>query len=89
MKLDREMLVDIEYSWRVISMIRGLVKTCEDLGARVVAEGVETGVQLDRLRETGVHYVQGFFLGRPSGVSITAEATFDETPEKSGKRAKL
>jgi EAL domain-containing protein (putative c-di-GMP-specific phosphodiesterase class I) len=88
-KLDREMLVDIEYSWRVIAMIRGLVRTCEDLGARVVAEGVETGVQLDRLRETGVHYVQGFFLGRPSAVAITAEGLFDENPEKSGKRAKI
>jgi EAL domain-containing protein (putative c-di-GMP-specific phosphodiesterase class I) len=89
-KLDREMLLDIEYSWRVIAMIRGLVRMAEDLGARVVAEGVETGVQLERVREAGVHYVQGFFLGRPSAVSIVpGPASEDFGPEKSGERPKL
>ncbi len=94
-KLDREMLLDIEYSWRVMTMIRGIVRMAEDLGARVVAEGVETGVQLERVREAGVHYVQGYFLARPSGVSIVPhrdrdrDSVDDFGPEKSGERLKL
>ena len=31
----------------------------------VVAEGVETKEQLDRLGETGCDYVQGYYFARP------------------------
>ncbi|CAN5751599.1 hypothetical protein BH09MYX1_BH09MYX1_08260 [soil metagenome] len=86
-KLDREMLVGIEDSWRVVQLIRGLVRVCEDLGAKVIAEGVETEVQLERLREARVHYVQGFYLGRPSAVQITAHG--EDAPEHSGERLKI
>jgi diguanylate cyclase (GGDEF)-like protein len=37
------------------------------LGLDVVAEGVETLGQLQRLREDGCDFGQGFYLGRPSG----------------------
>lgn len=90
-KLDRDLLLHIEESWRVVQLIRGLVRTCEDLGAKVVAEGVESEVQLDRLREARVHFVQGYFLGRPSPVRITARdrVIVEESPEQSGERPVL
>jgi len=32
---------------------------------KVLAEGVERGEQLERLRQLGCDYVQGYFIGRP------------------------
>jgi EAL domain-containing protein (putative c-di-GMP-specific phosphodiesterase class I) len=43
-------------------MIVALART---LGLRVVAEGVETAGQLDRLRELGCNLAQGFLFSRP------------------------
>jgi diguanylate cyclase (GGDEF)-like protein len=43
----------------VLALGHGLKKT-------VVAEGVETVAQLDRLRELGCEFAQGYLLGRPS-----------------------
>lgn len=76
-KLDRDLMLGIEDSSRIVGLIRGLVRTCEDLGAKVVAEGVETAAQLERLREARVHYVQGYLLGRPSAVTVTARPNVD------------
>jgi EAL domain-containing protein (putative c-di-GMP-specific phosphodiesterase class I) len=36
------------------------------LNAEVIAEGIETQEDLDKLKELGVKYGQGFYLGRPS-----------------------
>ena len=35
------------------------------MGLSVVAEGVETREQLERLREIGCDYVQGYYFARP------------------------
>ena len=45
--------------------VAGIVRLCGDLGAEVVAEGIETIEELKAIRDTGVHYVQGFLLARP------------------------
>lgn len=38
---------------------------CQDIGIRTIAEFVETKNTLDKLREIGVDYVQGFGIARP------------------------
>ena len=47
-------------------MVRHVVDMCRDLGAKVVAEGIETVDELRAMRELGVDYVQGYLLARPS-----------------------
>ena len=42
----------------VLALGHGLKKT-------VIAEGVETTAQRDRLRELGCHFAQGYLFGRP------------------------
>ncbi|OHV28289.1 diguanylate phosphodiesterase [Parafrankia soli] len=47
------------------ALATALVCFAEDIGATVLAEGVETSRELEVLGEAGVHQVQGFLLARP------------------------
>ena len=42
-----------------------LVEFATKTGAKIIAEGIETQDELDTVRRLGVHYGQGFYLGRP------------------------
>jgi EAL domain-containing protein (putative c-di-GMP-specific phosphodiesterase class I) len=43
-----------------------LVRFAGEIGAEVVAEGIETAAELDTLRALGIRWGQGFYLGRPA-----------------------
>ena len=47
------------------AIVSAIVRLAHTLGLRVVAEGVETQLQLAHLRAMGCDYAQGFLLGRP------------------------
>jgi EAL domain-containing protein (putative c-di-GMP-specific phosphodiesterase class I)/response regulator of citrate/malate metabolism len=47
------------------ALAAALTTFADELGATVVAEGIQSREELDTLRELGVHYGQGFFLARP------------------------
>ena len=64
-KLDRSLVMDVEQSPAKQKIIKHLVTLCEDLGAKVVAEGIETREELSVALDAGVHYGQGFLLARP------------------------
>jgi EAL domain-containing protein (putative c-di-GMP-specific phosphodiesterase class I) len=64
-KLDRELIVDLHQSRRQCQLVAGVVKLCVDLGAVVVAEGIECGDEYSALLDTGAHYAQGFLFARP------------------------
>jgi EAL domain-containing protein (putative c-di-GMP-specific phosphodiesterase class I) len=65
-KLDLALIRNIQQHRRKQAVVRHVVNLCKELGARVVAEGIET---LDELRcavDLGVHYAQGYLLARPA-----------------------
>lgn len=64
-KLDRELVSGIVRDSRQAQLVTAVVKLCVDLGAVVVAEGIETGDEYSALRDTGTHYGQGFLFARP------------------------
>jgi EAL domain-containing protein (putative c-di-GMP-specific phosphodiesterase class I) len=49
-----------------------LVSFAGQIGATVIAEGVETAQQLDALRVAGIRYAQGFYLGKPAPAATLA-----------------
>ncbi|MBJ7330328.1 MAG: EAL domain-containing protein [Solirubrobacteraceae bacterium] len=48
-----------------LAIVTAIVRMASALGVDVIPEGVETQAQLDRLRELGCQYAQGFLLDRP------------------------
>jgi diguanylate cyclase (GGDEF)-like protein/PAS domain S-box-containing protein len=48
-------------------IVKAIFKLGQTLGKQVYAEGIETGAQLEMLRELGCEYGQGFLLSRPVG----------------------
>lgn len=64
-KLDRALVSDIHLDRRKQVMVRHLTSLCNELGARVVAEGIELEDELRAVIDAGVQYGQGYYLARP------------------------
>lgn len=65
-KLDRALITGLHQSKRQQILVRHVVRLCVELGAEVVAEGIETVDELSAVIDSGAHYAQGYLLGRPS-----------------------
>jgi diguanylate cyclase (GGDEF)-like protein len=64
-KIDRKFSQGIDTSPRTAAIIGGIAKTTRDLHIELVAEGVETENQLERMRRFGINAMQGFLFCRP------------------------
>lgn len=64
-KIDMELVRNIDHSSSRQAIVRGLVQVCKDLGVTVIAEGIETAGERDFLRDTGVDLMQGYLFSRP------------------------
>jgi diguanylate cyclase (GGDEF)-like protein len=53
-----------------LQTFRALLQIAETFGAQLVAEGIETGEDLRALRDLGIHYGQGWHLGRPQMLPV-------------------
>ena len=51
-----------------VAVIRAIVALANSLGIEIIAEGVETDRQRERLLDLGCTYAQGFLFGRPAGL---------------------
>lgn len=65
LKIDQSFVKDIGISVEVETLITAIIVMAKALGLELVAEGVETEVQLNWLTEQDVDYMQGYFLAKP------------------------
>ncbi len=65
LKIDRSFVQDIDLDEKGANLVKAVVMMAQMLGMRGVAEGVETEVQLARLRELGCEYGQGYLFAKP------------------------
>jgi EAL domain-containing protein (putative c-di-GMP-specific phosphodiesterase class I) len=72
-KLDRAMTRDIDSDPVRRALARALVTFGNEVGAEVIAEGIETAGELAVLTDLGVAYGQGFVLARPGGLRDLSE----------------
>jgi len=61
-KIDRKFSQNIDQSPRTAAIIKGIAQTTRDLRIELVAEGVETEVQLERMRAFGINAIQGYLF---------------------------
>ncbi|MEL6682923.1 MAG: EAL domain-containing protein [Pseudomonadota bacterium] len=63
LKLDTGFIRDLGVDPASHILVNGLLSIGKCLGVQVVAEGVETNKQVETLRDTGCHVVQGYLYG--------------------------
>ena len=65
-KLDRVLVQELHLKPRQQKLVAMVVRLCEELGAKVVAEGIELREELSAVKDSGAHFGQGYLLGRPA-----------------------
>ncbi len=64
-KLDVELIHDIDKLLVKQAIARGVVQICTDPGVRIIAEGVESVKQYQFLRRFSITLMQGFLFSKP------------------------
>jgi EAL domain-containing protein (putative c-di-GMP-specific phosphodiesterase class I) len=65
-KLDRKLVADLHKKPRQQKVVSMVVRLCEELGASVVAEGIETRDEFRAVCDSGAQYGQGYLFARPA-----------------------
>ncbi|MCP4935895.1 MAG: diguanylate cyclase [bacterium] len=71
LKIDRCFINELTTSHADETLVAAIVVMSQRMGIRVVAEGVETKKQLDKVRDMRCDDIQGFYLARPMPVDAT------------------
>jgi diguanylate cyclase (GGDEF)-like protein len=66
LKIDRTFINEIMQRSETKAMVRSLVVLAQELGMKVIVEGIENEAQLRTIQELGANQVQGYYLGRPT-----------------------
>ena len=70
LKIDRSFVTDLTMNTRNFAIVLSTVEMGHRLGMTVVAEGVETGEELDAVRQSGCDEVQGFYFSKPMAAHL-------------------
>jgi EAL domain-containing protein (putative c-di-GMP-specific phosphodiesterase class I) len=70
-KIDREIVNGVRLDDAKQALVEAFVSFGRRIGARLVAEGIETRRDLATLTELGVEYGQGFLIGKPEAEPVT------------------
>ena len=89
LKADIELVRDIHKYKKKEIMMKLLLDYCNATGAILIAEGIETVQELECLHSLGVHYGQGFFLGKPERAFGNISAESEEILERLNGRKNI
>ena len=65
-KIDKYFTHDLATNGDKLQTLRALLQIAETFGSGLVAEGIETPEELRIVRDLGVRFAQGYYLGRPA-----------------------
>jgi EAL domain-containing protein (putative c-di-GMP-specific phosphodiesterase class I) len=86
-KLDRELTSGIDHDPVRAALATALVSFAAQLGAEIIAEGIETAAELEVLRNLGIRYGQGYFLCVPTAIDSVPSSLPREVLAASAERA--
>ena len=66
LKIDMSLVRGINENSVKRALMETLVAFADKTGSKIIAEGIETASELETLVSMGVHYGQGYYLGRPA-----------------------
>jgi len=72
-KVDRSLVTGLHRDKVKEYILETFVTFAKRLDIKVIAEGIEEAEELEKLIRLGVHYAQGFFLGRPARKLLPVE----------------
>ena len=71
LKIDIEFVRDLTTNQATQHLVKAIVGLAQDFGYQTIAEGVEHAETLALLKDYGVDYAQGFYLGRPTPIEAS------------------
>lgn len=65
LKIDKSFIQKMDSDPRQVLFVQSITELCQRLGVKVVAEGVETPLELDEVMRLGIDEIQGYHFARP------------------------
>ena len=65
LKVDKSFVIDMNIDEENASIVKATIDLAHSLGLSVTAEGVESAVVLEMLKEMGCDFCQGYYMGKP------------------------
>ena len=79
-KIDGSFIKSVNSNEQAATIVRAVLGLGRGLGLPVLAEGVETGAELEFLQSEQCDEVQGYLVGRPSAIANFRDVTHDDQP---------
>jgi Amt family ammonium transporter len=73
-KIDRSFIRDVDVSPLSSAIVESIHQIAALIGARSIAEGVETQLIADKITALGLDYAQGYLFGRPQSLETIASS---------------
>ena len=82
LKLDMALVRNVHQDRARQSIIKGILLVCQDLGIKVIAEGIESYEEMSVLRDFGIQLFQGYYFAKPVFRSLATPSEHWVSPSK-------
>lgn len=69
-KIDKELVGIIETNWKGRVLLENIISVCHEIGAEVIAEGIENKNQYEFFKEIDCDMVQGYYIDIPLSIEV-------------------
>lgn len=85
-KLDRSLIQFIDKNCEQQQLVTLLMKYAEQAETKIIAEGIERQEEIEYLQAIGIHYAQGYALGKPAKDIQLGEIRVDDNADRRSHR---